>query len=184
MAAINKPKYSKDEISQRFNLKELLGYEPSEEQKKAFYELAVDKMVQRTADGKDISGKKFTQYSEEYANFKGVSRSSVDLILSGDMLSSFEESQAQKNIVKIKIAEDQTLKAYNHNVGDTLPKRTFFGLLDESSVSRILKQVDSLESRRQSGDTKATKEKSFNLADLRDAINVISADFGGFDGDS
>jgi len=40
----------------------------------------------------------------------------------------------RKNLVKIKIGEGvDTLKAYNHNVGDTLPKRTFFGVKEEAA---------------------------------------------------
>jgi len=166
MVAISKPKYSKDEVYQRFNLKEILGYSPSEEQKKLFYELVVDKIVQRTASGKDINGSKFTRYSEAYAKKKGVARGAVDLILEGDMLSSFEESQEQKNVVKIKMAEgDETLKAYNHNVGDTLPKRTFFGLNESENIRSIIREVDSFKEA-------PAKEKRTTLADLRDAINT------------
>jgi hypothetical protein len=176
MAAINPPKYSKKEVSQRFNLKELLGYEPSEDQKKLFYELAVDAMAQRTLNGSDIDGKSFKPYSPEYAKSKGVSVNSVDLVLTGEMLSSFEESQSQKNIVKVKIQEgENTLKAYNHNVGDTLPKRQFFGLKD---VGQIVKKVDSLKE-----DTKQERKQKIDLAALRSALNDIRIETEGFNGE-
>jgi hypothetical protein len=177
MAAINRPKHSKQEVSQRFNLKELLGYEPTERQKKMFYELAVNKMVQRTADGDDIDGIPFTPYSEKYAKRKGVTIEAVDLILTGKMLSSFEDSQAQKNVVKVKISEGkETLKAYNHCYGDTLPQRNFFGIVNEDDVNSIVKEVDSVK------DEPAAKKGRINLSDLRDAVRVISADFGDFNG--
>jgi hypothetical protein len=67
---MEKPKYSLKEVSQKFNLKKLLGYEPSEKQKELFYELAVDKMVDRTTSGIDIDGKKFKPYTKEYADFQ------------------------------------------------------------------------------------------------------------------
>ena len=176
MAAVNPPKYTKREVSQRFNLKELLGHEPSEDQKKLFYELAVDSMAQRTLNGDDINGSTFTPYSEDYAKKKGVSRNSVDLVLTGEMLSSFEESQVQKNVVKIKIAEgDNTLKAYNHNVGDTLPKRQFFGLND---VDSIIKKVKSLKN-----DTKAERKEKIDLASIRSALNDITISTEGFNGE-
>jgi hypothetical protein len=176
MAAINPPKYSKKEVSQRFNLKELLGYEPSEDQKKLFYELAVDAMAQRTLNGSDIDGRSFKPYSPEYAKSKGVSVNSVDLVLTGEMLSSFEESQGQKNVVKIKIQDgDNTLKAYNHNVGDTLPKRLFFGLKD---VGKIVKRVDSLKE-----DTRQERKQKIDLAAIRSALNDIRIETEGFNGE-
>ena len=176
MAAINPPKYSKKEVSQRFNLKELLGYEPNEDQKKLFYELAVDSMAQRTLNGSDIDGRSFKPYSPEYAKSKGVSVNSVDMVLTGEMLSSFEESQSQKNIVKVKIQEgENTLKAYNHNVGDTLPKRQFFGLKD---VGQIVKKVDSLKE-----DTKKERKQKIDLAAIRSALNDIRIETEGFNGE-
>jgi hypothetical protein len=185
MAAINEPKYSKREVSQKFNLKELLGYEPTEEQKKLFYELAVDKMVNRTADGKDINGQKFTRYSEKYAKKKGVSRDSVDLILSGDMLSSFEDSRERKNIIKIKVEEGkETLKSYNHNVGDTLPERTYFGFNNDKDLKSVVSTVDSIKDMEPQTKREASAEKKETMLDLRDAINSLSASFKGFNGDN
>lgn len=174
--SVHKPKYSKKEVSQRYNLKNLLGYEPSQEQKELFYNLAVDKMVERTTSGNDIDGIRFTPYSPSYAESKGVSKDSVDLVLTGEMLSSFQESQKQKNVVKIKLADgEQTLKGYNHNVGDTLPKRTFFGFKSESDIRDIIQTVDSV---------REVEQESIDLSELRSAIRSLSIQFEGFDGDS
>ena len=173
---MKQPKYSKKEVSQTFNLKKLLGYEPSERQKEAFFELAVNKMVDRTTSGKDIDNRKFTKYSKEYAEKKGVSRTSVDLVLDGNMLSSFEQSKQQKNLIKIKMQEGkETLKAFNHNVGDTLPQRQFFGFKDEKQIKDVLKQVDSIK--------ETGRESALNLAELRAAVAAtIDIEFGGFNG--
>lgn len=179
---ITEPRYSKREVSQKFNLKELLGYSPTDEQKRLFYELAVTKMVNRTADGKDIDGNEFEPYSEAYAEKKGVSRNSVDLILEGDMLSSFEQSLERRNIIKIKVEQGlQTLKSYNHNVGDTLPRRTYFGFNDESDIEDIVRQVDRAKGQKRD-DSEPQGQARTNMADLRDAINSISASFEGFSG--
>lgn len=175
--SFREPKYSKREVSQKFNLKTLLGYEPSEKQKKLFYELAVAKMANRTMDGNDINGRKFKEYSEAYADAKGVSRDSVDLVLNGDMLSSFEQSLERKNLVKIKIEEGkETLKAFNHNVGDTLPKRTFFGFKSKKDLDDVISEVDSFKERR-------VEEDKIDLATLREALKLITVKAEGFDGE-
>lgn len=181
---MDQPKYSKREVSQKFNLKKLLGYEPSERQKEIFFQLTVDKMVQRTAEGKDINGSKFTQYSKDYAAKKGVSRSSVDLILEGDMLNSNIKESKQKNILKIKVKEGvETLKSFNHNTGDTLPTRTYFGFKDEKDLVDVLSSVDEL---KPSADNRPSlTSQAFNLATLRSAVDeTINIDFQGFDGES
>lgn len=167
---IFRPKYSKSEVSQRFNLKKLLGYSPSEAQKKLFYELAVDKMVDRTTDGKDIDGNDFEPYTEDYADKKGVGESSVNLISSGAMLSAFEQAQRQRNVVKIKMEEGkETLKSYNHNVGDTLPKRTHFGFNSREDIEDILRRVDNI-----------NPDQNIDLVEVRNAISQIGGDFTGF----
>ena len=180
--AIEKPKYSKKEVSQKFNLKKILGYEPSERQKEAFFKLAVDKMVQRTADGKDINGSKFTQYSKAYAQEKGVSRGSVDLILEGDMLDSNVKESKQKNMLKIKVKEGvETLKSFNHNTGDTLPKRTYFGFKDESDLKNVISNVDSMRDKKE--ERESLLSRAVSLSALRRAVNEdITLDFEGFDG--
>jgi hypothetical protein len=163
------------EVSQTFNLKELLGYEPSDRQRRLFYDLAVDKIVERTSSGKDVNGGKFEKYSKAYAEKKGVSRGSVDLILEGTMLSSFEESQGrQKGLVKIKMEEGvETKKAYNHCTGDTLPKRDFFGITKESELKQILREVDG------AAEAGAKAEKKIDLAALRRAVAAITLDTNG-----
>lgn len=176
---IHKQKYSKKEVSQRYNLKKLLGYEPNERQKELFYNLAVDKMVQRTASGKDVDNNNFTAYSKEYAAKKGVSRNAVDLILEGDMLNSFEENKKQKNIVKIKMQDGvETLKAYNHNIGDTLPKREFFGFKDEKDIEDIILQVDQAREQKQAP-TESTIS-AVDLVALRQSVREIEVEFSGF----
>lgn len=168
---VSKPIYSIKKVEQKFNLKTLLGYEPSNEQKEVFFDLVVDKMQERTTSGKDINGNKFTKYSKDYAAKKGVSVGAVDLVLEGDMLESFEESSKQKNIIKVAVGSSEVKKSFNHNTGDTLPKRTYFGIVKDNEINKIIKQVNSLSSN-ESEETEST----IDLAALRAAIQSVEVD--------
>ena len=141
--AFQGPKFSKKRTIQKFNLKELLGREPSEFEKEQFLADAIDYIRDRTEAGKDIEGDDFEQYSEEYAKKKGVPRSDVNMRLLGNMMRSIQGEMERKNIVKIEIADDlQAKKSYNHNTGDRGPKRTFFGLTydDAEEIASSIKR--------------------------------------------
>jgi len=142
MAGISKIKLEKKEVSQSFNLKSILGYEPSPKQKEMFGDLVSDYIVDRTLSGNDINDRRFTKYKPEYADQKGVTRDSVNMTLTGDMLESIQD-ETDANVIKVKVGSGvDTLKAYNHNTGDTLPKRTFFGVKSEKQIGNIISQVD------------------------------------------
>lgn len=140
--AFKKPKYSRKEVSQTFNLKDLLGRKPTDQEKKDFVDLALARILERTQSGQQLSGHKFKQYSKEYAKLKGVNRGDVNLTLTQDMLDSMSSENLKSNLVKIKVGDEdiETEKAFNHNIGDTLPKRTFFGLR-EKEASEIAKSI-------------------------------------------
>ena len=132
----NSPKITLDEVSQEFDLKKLFGVDlDAPELMEYIGERIIEKIRERTLDGKGINGKNLKKpYSESYSKtpeFKafGKSKSNVNMTLSGDMLGLMQIIEAEDG--KIKIGWDdpeQTAKAYNHNAGDTLPKRPFFGL--------------------------------------------------------
>jgi hypothetical protein len=173
---IHKKIQNQKKVAQKYNLKEILGYKPSEAQKELFFNLAVDKMVNRTANGVDINGRSFTEYSESYAEKKGVSRSAVDLILTGDMLNSFESNKSQPNMVEIKIEGGvNAKKAYNHDYGDTLPKREFFGFNSEDDLADVIREVDSIRGGR------GREPGVLDLVALRRAVQeTITVEFEGF----
>lgn len=137
-----KTTFNKSKLSQRINLKELLGREPSETEKQNFVSVALDRIESRTLGGEDVDGKKFVPYSPEYADKKGVSRNSVDMFLTGGMLESLRELSNTKNTITIGLAGDDDIakRSYNHQVGDTLPKRTWFGLT-KSEAENIAEMV-------------------------------------------
>lgn len=168
-----KPEYSLDEVSQTFNLQELLNREPTEADKSEFLERAVDLIVERTQSNKPLGGHggKFKNYSEKYAEWKGVSVNEVDLTLSQDMLDSINGEDLGDGEIKIKVGDgdDETKKAYNHNVGDTLPKRTFFGLTQKEAKA-IAGQI---------GVTKKTREttqepRRQTLGDLLETLGGLT----------
>ena len=162
-------KVSLEEISQEIDLKEYLGEKPTAEQKRIFAELAKDLIQDRTIAGYDVTGKKFTRYTEEYAKEKGVSRNSVDLFLKGNMLESIgrRKSKEKANTVFIQMKKGlQTKKSFNHDTGDTLPRREFFGITKKEAED-IAKEIKSL--------TEAKEERRVTLADLQLAAAALLA---------
>ena len=169
-------KISKDEISQSYDLKKLLDQNKvSKEQRDLFYQLVVDKIVDRTTGGKDINRKNFTPYSEKYAERKGVDVNSVDLVLTGDMLSSIERDQSVgSGRVKIKLDGDEAEKAYYHTTGGKVPIRDFFGFDDSDDLKGIIRQVKRLQPREQEQEQ---EQPGIDLAELRSIIDAIRVDF-------
>lgn len=158
-----KANISVDEMSQEVDLKRYLKREPTTEEKMLFAELAIEQINQRTLDGKTIHGGKFKKYSKTYADLKGVSRDSVDLFLEGNMLNSLAAQETSKG-VKIVIDDDlDTKKGYNHHIGETLPKRPWFGLTTDE-VRSLAEQVKQ---------PPQQQEQGFTLADLQAALAQI-----------
>lgn len=129
-----KPKYSLSEVSQEIDLEEILGRTPTDVEARQFIDDAINLIIERTQSGEDINGREFKRYSEDYAKLKGVGRGDVDLTLFGSMLAGID-GEFDRGSVKLFVESDQVPKAYNHNVGETLPKRTFFGLTDREIES-------------------------------------------------
>jgi len=144
-----KPKFSENSVYQDINLGELLGFDLSEasELKQYIGQLIIDKIKSRTEDGVGYNGKPLKKpYSDTYAKspeFKafGKSKSKVNMTLSGDMLGLLDIIEDKGN--KIRIGWDdgeQNAKAYNHNTGDTVPKRPFFGI-NNKELYQIIRDV-------------------------------------------
>lgn len=126
---------SKDDVRLKVNMKDILGRDlPGDEDiLDAIAQKAMDLIIERTKGGKDVSGKPFKAYAKSYLKsdaFAAFGKSkSVDLTLSGDMLGLMEVVNTTKNTFELGWSDStENAKAYNHNVGDTLPKREFLGL--------------------------------------------------------
>jgi hypothetical protein len=135
---VSKITLSLDEVSQEFDTNEVFGFEVDDTIKEVFGERVRERIETRTLDGKSIHNRKFTKYSKEYAEAKGVSRDSVDMFLTGDMLETMEVEV--NDTVKVKIADSETPKAFNHCTGDTLPTRNFFGI-NKKELNQIAKEI-------------------------------------------
>jgi hypothetical protein len=88
-----------------------------------------------------VEGGEFqVKLSEEYAKREGKDEANLDQ--TGSMLDSLVY-KVVGNSVKIGIfAKKQTPKAYNHNVGDTLPQRQFIPESDQVFKKDIMRGID------------------------------------------
>ncbi|PJB54248.1 MAG: hypothetical protein CO099_02645 [Bdellovibrio sp. CG_4_9_14_3_um_filter_39_7] len=139
--AVSKVSKSQQKIAQKIDLEDILGREPTPNERERFIQEAIDFMISRTQSGEDRNGKEFKAYTKDYAELKGVSRGDVDLTLFGDMLLSIEGENLGGE-VEIKIEGEEAAKAYGHITGfkghPTIPngkyKRDFFGLSNDEAI--------------------------------------------------
>lgn len=139
-----------DKIEQVINLRDVYGREPTIDEKVEFLDMARNEIVDRTQQGKNINGRKFSTtapYNKDYAEFKGVGVNDVDLTLFGEMLSSIETEISGDNVI-IRMADDQAPKAHGNITGsygrpspDPSKARDFFGL-NPKDIDRLAKQVE------------------------------------------
>ena len=124
---------SKSKMSQEIDAEELFGQDIPLSVKQEFAERAIETIINRTQSGKSIHGKNFVKYSEAYAEKKGVGVGDVDLTLNFDMLGSLADESSSK--IKLSVDPSQAPKGFNHHVGDTLPRRAWFGITKSEAKS-------------------------------------------------
>lgn len=120
------------------NLKEIFGDElPNDtEFRQAFGQAIIDRIRDRTADNIDRNGKRFRNYSQEYADsieFKAYNKSKGDpnLKQTGDMLNLMDIIEERENKIVIGWQTDEEAgKAHGHVTGNVGVKRDFLGLPD------------------------------------------------------
>lgn len=134
---LNGLKLSETEVSQTVDLGELFGVPltGNEALKQSIGQAIIDMIVARTEDGISVNGGKLKgPYSKAYADsddFKafGKKANEVNMKLTGQMLGTLDIIESSGS--KIKIGWDdatENAKAYNHQTGDTVTKRPFFGI--------------------------------------------------------
>lgn len=170
-------KLTESEVSQTIDLKKLLGIDVSDypEVKQAIGQAIIDLIVSRTESGKDINGNSFASYSKDYKDslaFKAFGKTNkVNMTLSGDMLAFMDIVEDKGNTIKIGWSDDEeNAKAYNHNVGDTVTKRSFFGVTD-SDLKKISEEFKPDLKRAKSDEViinKINKITDFIIEDLLD----------------
>ena len=122
---------NKTEVSFTYDLDNLLEDVPDEDREDAAFDAgnaaldAVKGYMQGSSSPVKGEGK-FKALSKEYKKRKRkiAGNTKANLKLFGD-LDEAMEIEANENSFTISIRDDNTEKAYNHNVGDTLPKRQF-----------------------------------------------------------
>ena len=189
------PKFSKTNVEQTIDLKEVFGvdFRGMTSLKEAIGGAIIERIRDRTAKGEGISFtgdtarkvKLKSPYSKEYADsleFKafGKSRNSVNMKLTGDMLGLMDIKLQSGNQITIGWNDaEENAKAYNHSVGDTVPRRPFFGV-SKSELKEIAKEFESeineALKNNQSDQRKAFESQVANL--------IASLTSGGQDGES
>jgi len=112
-------------------------------------EAVVEYIRNRTLDGLDKNNRKFAKYSKKYAEAKGVSRDSVDLFLSGDMLEALKVLSHKSGEITVGFDKDDPLNGRAEgNIKGTYgqdskvaPARDFLGIT-KKDLSGILNAAD------------------------------------------
>ncbi len=111
-------------------------------------EFLLDQVLQDIASGRSsVSGKKWKGLSPEYKDTKAgfTSGKGANLELTGEMLDDLNWRLVNG---RIEIGwfndADQSIKAFNHNKGDTLPKRQSIPLPSESFRPGIRREMDAI----------------------------------------
>jgi hypothetical protein len=172
---------SQSEVSQEFDLVEIFGQEVTPDVALAFGQALIDRMIDRTNSNQKLGGGPFSgkasTYSESYAEsleFKAAGKSinDVNMELSGGMKSDVDILEASPTFLKIGLRDEtETKKAYNHQVGDTLPARPWFGVT-KSEVDDIKGDFESQLELAVAGLTPLDETvRRFSIFDLLDSLD-------------
>lgn len=108
-------------------------------------EAAIDHIIDRTKNKKNIWNRRFIRYTKEYAKRKGVARGSVDLTFDDKMLNAMKLIQERKNRLKIGYrksskenakAEGNMLGTYGNPSPVTSPRK-FLGMTKKEIVALV-----------------------------------------------
>lgn len=172
---------TKRKVSQTINLEELLGVDFTGQSglRNAIAQAVIDFVVERTEGGDDNTWTPFKSYSEKYkesAEFElaGKSDREINLTLTGNMLSAIDVLSEGRSTIEIGIRGDEAPKAYNHQVGDTVPKRAFLGV-SMDDLSDLIEQefgseIDELRQLRDEGESAPREGQS-----VRDVLSLLDS---------
>lgn len=143
------------QVSQTLNLEELLGVSlrGNTNLRRAIAQAVIDHVVDRTEQGKRAKGGGFKPYSKEYKDSTpfAILKSPgdpINLTLTGRMLNSIDLLDETANTITYGISGTEAPKAYNHQVGDTVPERSFIGItkkeFDDIIEDNFADEVDEL----------------------------------------
>ena len=128
-------KVTKEEVSQTFDIETEFGVDLSDEPRlrDEIGQAIIDRIRERCVDdNEDYLNRPLKKYDEDYVESDAFddfnkSEADVNMTLTGKMLESidFEDNQS---VIKIEVAKKETPKAYNHQIGDTVERRSWFGM--------------------------------------------------------
>lgn len=187
-----KQKVTEEEVSLRFNLKDMFGTAVADET--IVQDMAnsiIDTIRNRTLSGfgvwEDGSVKRFKKYTKEYATKKGVGVGDVDLELTGSMLDSIELLDYSPQTFSIGIIGPDAPKAHGHMTGQNgvgpLPKRPFLNVT-ERDIKAVVKDftpdVNALQdkSAQAAMSSKRADNLGFTEADIIEAIRLLQSGKG------
>lgn len=129
---------SKSGVSQKLDLEKITGVSLAGQRalRLAIAQKVIDHMVDRTRNKNvDVDGRAFKKYSEAYKKstvFKLLKDGDVDMTLTGNMMGDLDVLSDDDQTIEIGLTDEtEILKAFNHNTGDTVPKRQFFGITEK-----------------------------------------------------
>ncbi len=187
------PKITKKTIEQVIDLQEIFGVDLTDVPalKEQLGQAIVDQIVKRTEDGKAYGGGHLkSPYSPGYVKsrpFKAAGKKAgeITMELTGDMMASIDVLSSDGNQLKIGIDDElQILKAYNHNTGDTVPERPFFGVTRAELLDIGVKfrpQIDAIKVKDLTTSGQQALLDLLGAVQESDGADVVSADDGGED---
>jgi len=132
---------------------DLSGYGLSPDQKDEVADLIIERIVNRTDQGKDKDGRRFPGYSKSYKeslDFKVAGKTNkVDLQLSGDMLAALSvlDKTSRSVVIGFERGSEENAKAdgnirgtYGKPTPDPKKARDFLGI-SEAELTKIIKFV-------------------------------------------
>lgn len=133
--ALTKTNLSKSDVNVEIDLETLLGPQARDpDVRETFFQLALERLLERTESGRAVDNSIFPAYSPKYKEslaFAAFGKSSTpNLTLTGDMLASIQIIDQNESRMIVGVSSDQAPKAYNHMTGDTVPQRAFLGWTD------------------------------------------------------
>jgi hypothetical protein len=172
-----------DKVSQTINLNEVVGADISGDEKlvSKMGQAIIDYMDTRVEDGLGYGRKKLkSPYSKAYSeslNFvaAGKTKNHVNMRLSGDMMASIDILDTSGAEITLGIEGSEAPKAFNHQTGDTVPKREFFGVTKEEIKKYIVSEFkDEINAKK----VTSNKEQQKLISGIR-GIKTLADFFGG-----
>tara|TARA_R110001632_G_scaffold52197_4_gene129714 strand:+ start:2211 stop:2795 length:585 start_codon:yes stop_codon:yes gene_type:complete len=149
MALASELTLSKTEVSQKIDLSQYFDGPISDDVKLQIGQAFVDRIVERSEDGKDVNGKNLPSYSKSYRDSEDFSRfgksaSDIDMTLRGNMLEGIDFETSGDDIT-IAVDDADTKKAHGNITGQEgkwKSKREFFGITESEAkeIARDFKE--------------------------------------------